>query len=184
MVRPINVKAEEREKAIEKAIAGIKDRTYRSIDQAAKELGVSKAILHWQLKGGKSRSEGKENQQQLTPQEEKALAAWIGASTATGNPIQHDFIREMAEHLIKHRVGDNQPIPQLGSSWVPSFLRRHRHLKTTMTRAIELSRIKNVTKEQVLHFNAEFHWLIAEYNIRLEDTFNADETGVQRHTFC
>ena len=53
-----------------------------------------------------------------------------------------------------------------------------------MTRAIELSRIKNVTKEQVLHFNAEFHRLIAEHNIRLEDTFNADGTGVQRHTFC
>jgi hypothetical protein len=52
----------------------------------------------------------------LTPQQEKALAAWIGASTATSNPIQHDFIPEMAEHLIKHQVGDDQPIPQLGSS--------------------------------------------------------------------
>jgi transcriptional regulator with PAS, ATPase and Fis domain len=59
MVRPINVKAEEREKAIEKAIAGVKDRTYRSINQAAKELEVSKATLHQRLKGGKSRSEGK-----------------------------------------------------------------------------------------------------------------------------
>jgi len=116
MVRPINVKAEEREKAIEKAIAGVKDRTSQSINQAAKELGVSKATLHRRLKRGKSRSEGKENQQQLTPQQEKALATWIGASTATGNPIQHDFIWEMAEHLIKHRFGDDQPIPQLGSS--------------------------------------------------------------------
>jgi len=184
MVRPINVKAEEHEKAIEKAIAGVKDRIYWSINQVAQELGVSKATMHQWLKGGKSRSKGKEKQQQLTLQQEKALATWIGASTATGNPIQHDFIREMAEHLIKHRVGDNQPIPQLGSSWVPSFFRRHRHLKTTMTRAIKLSCIKNVTKEQVLHFNAEFRRLIAEHNIRLEDTFNADETGVQRHTFC
>src|SRR5271154_1967767 len=121
MVRPINVKAEEREKAIQKAIACVKDGTYKSIDQAAKELGVSKATLHRRLKGGKSRSEGKEKQQRLTPQE-KAVAAWISASTAVGNPVQHEFIHEMAEHLIKHRVGDDQIVPQLGSSWVPSFL--------------------------------------------------------------
>lgn len=177
MVRSINVKAEEREKAIQKAIAGVKDRTYRNADHAAKELGVSKTTLHRRLKGGKSRVEGKENQQRLTPQEEKALAAWISASTRSGNPVQHDFIREMAEHLIKQRVGDDQIVPQLGSSWVPSFLRRHRHLKTTMTRAIESSRVKDVTKEQILHFNNELRRLIREHNIRLENTFNADETG-------
>ena len=60
MVCPINVKAEEAEKVIQKAIAGIKDGTYWSIDHAAKELGVSKATLHRRLKGGKSRSEVKE----------------------------------------------------------------------------------------------------------------------------
>jgi len=59
MVRPINTKAEEHEKALRKAITGIQNRTYRSIDQAAKELGVSKAMLNRRLKGGKSRSEGK-----------------------------------------------------------------------------------------------------------------------------
>jgi len=58
----------------------------------------------------------------LTPQEEKALAAWISASAAVGNPVQHDFIREMAEHLIKQCIGDDEIIPQLGDSWVPSFL--------------------------------------------------------------
>ena len=83
----------------------------------------------------------------------------------------------MAEHLIKQRIRDNEIIPQLGDSWVPSFLRCHRHLKTTMTHAIEMSRMKEVTKEQVLHFNEEFRRLIKEHNIRLEDIFNADETG-------
>jgi len=57
MVRPINTKAKECEKAIQKAIAGVKDRIYRSIDQAALEIKVSK-ILHHLLKGVKSRSEG------------------------------------------------------------------------------------------------------------------------------
>ena len=75
MVRPINTKAEEHEKLMQKAIAGVKDRTYRNAEQAAKVLGVSKTTLHRRLQVGKSRSEGKENQQRLTPQEEKALAA-------------------------------------------------------------------------------------------------------------
>ena len=87
MVRPINVKAEAAEKAIQKGIAGVKDGTYRSIDQAVKELGVSKATLHRWLKGGKSRNEAKEAAQQLITEEEKALASWISTSIATGNPV-------------------------------------------------------------------------------------------------
>ena len=100
MVRPINAKAEEAEKAIQKAIAGIKNKTYRSLNQAAQELGVSKGTLHRRLNGEMSRSEAQEKNQLLTAQEEKALATWISASTAMGNLVQHEFIREMAEKLI------------------------------------------------------------------------------------
>ena len=177
MVRPHNEKAEEAEKKMQLAITGVKDRTYRSVDHAAKELGVSKTTLIRRLKGGKSRSEGQETNQLLTTQEEKAMAAWISTSTAAGNPVHHDFIREMAEKIIKRRVPDSQVVPQIGPTWVPSFLRRHHYLKTKMTRAIETARIKDVTKDQVLHFNAEFRRIIQEHKIRLEDIFNADETG-------
>ena len=95
----------------------------------------------------KSRSEGKENQQRWTSQEEKALAAWISASTTVGNPVQHDFIGEMAQYLIKKCIDVDQITSQLGASGVPSFLHRHRYLKTAVTRAIESSRIKDLTKE-------------------------------------
>src|SRR5271170_3244673 len=103
MVRPINKKAEETEKAIQRAIAGFKEGLYQSVNHAANECGVSQSTLSRRLKGGKSRREGQENNQLLTPQEEKALAFWISTATAAGHPIQHDFIREMAEELIKHR---------------------------------------------------------------------------------
>ena len=162
MVRPHNEKAEEAEKKMQTAIAGMKDGTYKSVDHAVKELGVSKTTLHHRLKGGKSRSEGQETNQLLTRQEEKALATWISTSTAVGNPVQHDFIGEMAEKLIKRRIPDGQVVLQIGPTWAPSFLRRHRYLKTKMTRAIEAARIKDVKKEQVLHFNEEFHRIIRE----------------------
>jgi len=61
MVRPINVKAEEAEEKIQTALAGIKDGTYTSAYQAAKELGVSRATLDRRLKGGKSRTKAKES---------------------------------------------------------------------------------------------------------------------------
>jgi len=179
MVRPINTKAKEQESAVKRAIAGIKDGTYRSINHAHKELGVSKATLSRRLNGGKSRSEGKQNCQLLTPQEEKALATWISAATASGNLVQHNFIREMAENIIKQRIADDQTVPQFGSTWVPSFLRRHRYLKTKMTRAIEAARIKDVTPEQILFFNQELRRVIREHNILLENSYNADETGLQ-----
>ena len=177
MVRPINKKAEEAEQAMRRAIAAVKEGKYLSANHAANELGVPASTLKRRLKGGKSRSEGQEQHQLLTPQEEKALAMWISTATAVGNPIQHDFIREMAEELIKQRATDDQPVMRIGSSWVPAFLRRHRHLKTKMTRAIEAARIKEVTKEQILHFNEELRRVIREHKVHLENIYNADETG-------
>jgi len=98
--------------------------------------------------------------------------------TATGNLIQYEFIREMTEKLIKYRI-PNEIILQLGSSWVPSFFHHHRHFKMKMTHAIEATRIKDITKDQIFHFNEEFRYIIREYNIRLEDIFNFNETGFQ-----
>jgi len=92
MVRPINKKAEEGATAILKAIKGIKNRTYQSIGQAAAAEGVSKSTLARRWNGGKFRSEGQENNQLLTVQEENALATWISPATAAGNSVQHDFI--------------------------------------------------------------------------------------------
>ena len=90
----------------------------------------------------------------------------------------------MAEKLIKQRAPENQVVPQIAPTWVPSFLRRHRYLKTKMTRAIETARIKDVTKEHVLHFNEEFRRIIQEHNIHLEDIFNADKTGSKHFQYC
>jgi Tc5 transposase DNA-binding domain len=98
-------------------------------------LGVPKTTLIRRLKGGKSRSERQEANQLLAPQEEAALATWISASASVGNPVQHEFIREMAENLIKRRVQVTGGIvPHVSPTWVPSFLRRHRYHKTKMTK--------------------------------------------------
>ena len=87
MVRASSVKAAESEKNIQLALAGLTDGTYSTVGEAHRALGVSKTTLHRRIKGGKSHTQGKENQQLFTIPEERALAAWISRATATGNSV-------------------------------------------------------------------------------------------------
>jgi hypothetical protein len=184
MARRKNGKVAERERQVQIALAGLQNGTYMSIDQAVVALGVPKTTLYRRVKGGKSRSEAQEWRQALTKQEEKALARWISISAATSNPVRHPFIREMAEKLREIRVAANSEfIPPLGPRWVQQFLGRHPHLKTKKSNGIEIARVKEVTSEQVRHFNTELRRIIDEHNIRLENIYNADETGISNFIY-
>jgi Tc5 transposase DNA-binding domain len=185
MTRRKNGKVSEHERQVQIALAGLQDGTYMTVDQAVAALGVSKTTLHRRLKGGKSRCEAQEWRQVLTRQEEKALVKWISMSSATGNPVRYPFILEMAERLRESRVASaSEFIPPLGPEWIKRFLRRHPHLKTKKSKAIETARIKEVTSEQVRNFNAELRRIIVEHNIQLENIFNVDETGIHRYIFA
>src|SRR5579859_3427282 len=102
MVRRKSQKASENELQMQMALAGMSDGTYMTIDQAVK--GVPRTTLYRRWNSRKSRTEAKENAQLLTRQEERALAQWISTSTATGNPVRHSFILEMAEKIRQPRV--------------------------------------------------------------------------------
>src|SRR4051812_45740977 len=102
-----NGKVSEREQQVQITLAGLRNGTYMSIDQAVTALGVSKTTLHRRMKGGKSCSEAQEWQGVLTRQEEKVLAKWISMLAAIGNPVRHSFIHEMAEELQKARIFSN-----------------------------------------------------------------------------
>jgi hypothetical protein len=159
------------------AIEGIEDGTYMSIRHAAKALVVSRATLARRLKGGKTKQEAREPTQLLTQQEEKALADWITGATASGHPITHRYIKEMAQGIRESRAG-GQPeyLRPIGKNWIGTFLHRYTHLKTKLARAIEAARVKEVTREQVINFNNKFRKVIQEENIRLENIYNCDET--------
>ena len=84
----------------------------------------------------------------------------------------------MMDKLRKYRVDqEDQFLPPIGASWVPQFLGRHCHHTTKMSHAIETARVKDVTKEQILHFNKELHRVIQERDIKLENVYNVNETG-------
>ena len=101
--------------------------------------------------------------------------------TATGHPARHDFIREMAEEIRTQNAFNKPKIHTdfpIGKSWVQSFLKRHPHLHTTLSRSIEAACIKDVTKEIVLKFFEKLEMTLKEFHIALENVYNIDETGI------
>ena len=130
--------------------------------------------------GKKSCAEAREAQQKLTKVEEKVLAEWITRLTATGHPARHEFIREMAEEIRRKRTKeiDTLQLISLGSSWVQQFLKRQPHLQTVISRSIEASRVKEVTKEVVISFFNTLEACMAEYQILWKNVYNMDETGI------
>jgi hypothetical protein len=170
--------ATEREAKTALALEGVWNSTYADAKHAADSLGVSASTLSKRLKGRKSKSEARETQQHLSRQEEKALVDWISQATAAGNPVPHEYIKEMAEEIKRARVGDGEFMPPFGTTWTRVFLKRYPQLKTKLSKAIELARAKDVTREQILAFNQEFRQAIQEKQIKPEHIYNCDETGI------
>jgi hypothetical protein len=180
MPRPRSLKAAESEENVLKALAGLRSGQYDNLSKAARETGASKATLLRRLKGGKTRAEAREEQQMLSQAQETALASWITDLTATGHPAHHDFIREMAEEIRKtSRPVDNirTRLP-IGETWVRQFIKRHPCLRTTLSRSIELARIKDITADMVIEWFEKFQAVIEEHQITMENVYNMDETGI------
>ena len=181
MTRHKSEKAAETDAKVKAAIEGLSNGLYSTPFAAAHALQLSRATLYRRLAGGKSRAEGKQNQQSLTHGEEQALAGWITQLTATGHPARHCFIKEIAEEIRRQRHSlSATPVsyPTLGDAWVPQFLSRHLNLRTTLARAIESARIKDVSSEAILNFFGVFSALLEEHQIPCENVYNMDETSI------
>src|SRR5947207_1398580 len=179
MPRQRKAEALEVEQRLAIALEGLQKGEWPTVYKAAKAMKVSKDTLARRWKGKKSCVEARESQQKLTKAEEKVLADWITQLTATGHPARHEFIRELAEEIRRKRhieIRDFELIP-LGKSWVQQFLKRHPHLQTVISRSIEASRIKEVTKEVVINFFEALEACLTKYQISWENVYNMDETG-------
>jgi hypothetical protein len=115
-----------------------------------------------------------------TKAEEKVLVEWITRLTATGHPARHGFIRDMAEEIRRQRDSERiatRPIIPLGICWVQQFISRHPQLRTVISHSIEVSRIRDVTRDVIIKFFDAFEACLEEYQITLENVYNMDETG-------
>ena len=62
-------------------------------------------MIHRHIKGGLSKHEVQH--QQLSPDEEHALAKWIQCLLATGYAVYHSFLHALVEEIPKLRVTAN-----------------------------------------------------------------------------
>ena len=156
----------EREQRTERALAGLQSGEWTTPYEAAKETGASRHTISCQWEEGISHSDACESQQKLTATAEKVLADWITHLMATGHPARYDFIREMAEE-IRNQRSDIQTCSEisLGQSWIQQFLKHYPHLQTCISRSIEASRIKDVTKDMVVNFFEALKVCMKKYQI-------------------
>lgn len=169
------------EKQIQEALDGLRKGQYSSIRAAAKAHNVSKSTLSRRMNGGKSIAESREDQQNLSIAEEKALLRWVSQMTAAGHPVRHGYIREMAYHMLISRHDDSaNPSslpPYIGDTWVQRFLHRNPQLVTIISCTIEAARLKETTKEAIENWFDQYTEAIAEHKILDENKYNMDETG-------
>ena len=118
---PRSEKATISEARVQKALNQTKGKDRTTGYRAAKDTGASKSTLYRRLSGGKSRAEAREAQQLLHKYEEKSLVVWITMMAATGNPVSHACVREMAEEIRQQRLigvnDENDDISRISFYW-------------------------------------------------------------------
>lgn len=177
----------ELDRKVEIALKEYREGKHESERAAAKAHGIPPSTFNNRVKGGKSVAEAHEPFQRLSTAEEKALVNWIIRMQATGHPVRHCFIRELAQEMLHNSIvsESNGPISGLivpadletiGESWVQRFLHRHPNLQTIFSETIETSRLK-VTKKALTIWFEVIRNVITEYDILPENMYNMDETG-------
>ena len=133
--------------------------------------------IYDRLHGRRSSREVNAKNQALTPAEEMALVQWVQHLSATGHPVRHPFLVELAEEIRDQRLkADNVVRRPLGQKWVQRFLKRNPALKSQLAKSIEQACVE-VTKEQVLAWFSVFQCAVKENNVKPENIYNMDETG-------
>jgi hypothetical protein len=157
----------------------------QSIPKLAKIYDVYRTTLNNPIRGRKSRREGRQKLQALSPAEENELIRWISKLTITGFSPPQKLVRKMAETIRNRRTrGINDAsirliqYPPLGRHWIRNFIRRHPRLKTIIGQTIDASRIEGTRPEALRRwFDAYRVEVIEDPNVQMENVYNIDESG-------
>ena len=165
------------------AIIALTKDEFPSIRAASQHFNVPFETLRRWIHGGQTHAECGEELQLLSPAELVSLITRFGAS---GHPLSHPQLREMAEEIRKWRLRNiNDESIQLvtydplGQQWVPRFLARHSQLKSVMGKCIELARVKESSPEVIKEWFNVLKQTIDEENISWENVHNAYESGFE-----
>ena len=175
---------DEKDARVKAAVDAYLAKKYKSITKAAQAFNAPLSTVKHRVKGRQTRVQSHQHQQLLTPAEEDELVRWITQLAAIGYAPSFTLVREMAEELRRLRVREinNDGMERIsyraiGKQWVNNFLARHPDLKSTVGRAIDTVRIKDVTKDALMKWFNDVRRVFNEHSIELKNVYNMDESG-------
>ena len=183
MTRQKSQQAKELDSLLAEAVLGVNSGVYKSSYAAAKVLGLRPNTVLNRVKGGSTRQQARQQQQNLTPTQEETLLKWIKQLTITGYAPTHSLLREMAEEIRCNPQYQNnpdastQPRHPLGKKWVQRFLTHHQNLKSLFGRQTEMQRMNGATEPVLKDWFNAYKDIVAQFNIQEKDVYNMDETG-------
>lgn len=136
---------------------------------------MPESTLHTRLAGIKPRSETCANSHGLTEVEEKSLIKKILDADKRGFPIRPEFLRGMAEILLRERLHDSKAT--LGINWASTFIKRHPEVRTRYNRRISYQRAKQEDPRVINQWLNIVYEAIQKHGIHEDDIWNFDETG-------
>ncbi|KAI0992357.1 hypothetical protein K3495_g15829 [Podosphaera aphanis] len=153
------------------AIADYKSGKYKSQRAAAKQCPIPFSTFRDRLHGVPDRSARNQNQQRLSPEQERFIVEWILEENARAWPPSYLRVREMATRILEAN-GDRNP---LGKIWIPHFLKRNPRVASIVGRKIEAVRAKAADPQQLRAFIEKFELTRKRLNVATEDIYNMDE---------
>src|SRR5450432_4773533 len=180
MPLPNTTQSMQQEGRIALAMDAIQKGHFTSARAAAKSYDVGRSTLQNRVNGRPARRDSRPTNRKLTDMEESTLVQWILSMDQRGLSPRSDFVRQMANLLIKKRSDSSQGSGSgVGKLWVHNFVRRHQALLSRYNRKYDYQRAKC---EDLAIIREWFHLVrntIAKYSILDEDIYNFDETGFQ-----
>ncbi len=143
-----------------------------SVNKAAQKYNVPATTISARMNGvNKTRAEGQEVKQRLTPDEEHRLIEWILRQESLGHAPGHAAVRSIAGKILRQK-GDYK---KLGKKWLDGFRQRNPSIHTKIGRRTEAARFNGFTPKSVnWYFNIrdDYNWVKPEY------TVNVDKGGI------
>jgi len=126
----------ERESNIQLAMQAYRKSESSSMREMAEKYSVPYSTLRDRLNGAQDQKTSREPMQLFTKQEEKAIVRWCNRLDDWGFPPKLTMVKQMAEHLIQQRVGQQK----LGKHWLKRFLDRNPELASRFSSRLDRQR--------------------------------------------
>jgi hypothetical protein len=134
-------------------------RSYRAV---AETSNVPRSTLHRRKHGGMSKETKAQRQQYLTPEEEKALVAFLLLMSSLGQPVRIKYVSSLAFSIARRQSTTNKPIKPPGKNWARPFERRH----------------ENNIYDKIVEWFEVIGKVLQDLAVLPENVYNMDETGV------